>query len=494
MDIFGTVVTAGGLIIQFLGACAAYSDEAKSLKARFDWDLRVLKGIRDYFEQKRTQNENHQLSPDDAALLEQTASYLDDFVGRVQKSLGKIERRGLLHGIVSRGTWIARRADLQEMEREVYDWTKRFDVRVLGLPSKLRTIIPATDEVDAPAVVKSNNRLQEFVDLALDAQQTRANEMLLKSSDELASKITSWGDISFLPLENGPEQLIFASRKVSPAVVPGTRDFDKLQMEMGVLAAALNCLGPAGDIRLLKTEYYFYHADSKQFLFAQIPPYRTMSMMTLEKAISGDPFPKAEAALDQRLKLAQKLAEAVFFLHAAGFVHKNITSTSVVVLQRYDTPSDEFSASSIDDAYLMGFDLIRAIEAKTTKEGAVKEDVEESKSIWDFDIFQHPDRQLGVNSPRYINTYDVYSLGVVLLEVGLWEPLSKVVTGLDRGNPSGWAKRLSEVVPSISPRIGVRYQRMVTWCLNLDGSEIIKNTEFVERILDPLEEMVNALS
>lgn len=42
MDVFTTVITAGGLILRFLDACSAYSDEAKSLKTRFDWDIRVL--------------------------------------------------------------------------------------------------------------------------------------------------------------------------------------------------------------------------------------------------------------------------------------------------------------------------------------------------------------------------------------------------------------------------------------------------------------------
>lgn len=61
--------------------------------------------------------------------------------------------------------------------------------------------------------------------------------------------------------------------------------------EMGELAAALNCLHPTGDVRLLKVDYYFYHADGHQSLFAQKLPYPTSSMITLEEIISGDTFP-----------------------------------------------------------------------------------------------------------------------------------------------------------------------------------------------------------
>ncbi|PWY83193.1 hypothetical protein BO94DRAFT_587088 [Aspergillus sclerotioniger CBS 115572] len=50
MDIFGTVVTSVDIIIKFLRASAAYSDDAESLLHRFNWDLRVMKRIIEYFE------------------------------------------------------------------------------------------------------------------------------------------------------------------------------------------------------------------------------------------------------------------------------------------------------------------------------------------------------------------------------------------------------------------------------------------------------------
>jgi serine/threonine protein kinase len=262
--------------------------------------------------------------------------------------------------------------------------------------------------------------------------------------------------------------------------------------EMGELAAALNCLDPTADVRLLKVDYYFYHADGHQFLFAQKPPYPTSSMMTLEEMIRGDPFPKVESPLDERLKLAYKIAEAVFFLHTAGFLHKNITSSSIIAIRRLH-PSPGEVVPDVDDSYLMGFDLIRGSEARTTREGAVKES-EEPRSVWDFDVFQHPDRLQGASSPRYIKTYDVYSLGVLLLEVGFWEPLRTIAENLTRDDPAGWARELSELVPQLGARAGERYQSLVAWCLDLNGDHVVKDAEFVQEVLDPLEEIVNALS
>jgi serine/threonine protein kinase len=172
--------------------------------------------------------------------------------------------------------------------------------------------------------------------------------------------------------------------------------------------------------------------------------------MTLEGIIKGDSFPTAETTLNQRLKLVLKLAEAVFFLHAAGFIHKNITSSSIIALQRPgSTPS-----SSLGDSYLMGFGLIRGVDSRTSNEGAVREAEERVGLIWVFDIFQHPDRLCGGISPRYTKTYDVYSLGVVLLEIGWWEPLSEAVQALNEDDPSSWAKEILGTVPALGPRTG----------------------------------------
>jgi hypothetical protein len=502
MDIFGTTITAGTLVLQFLGACSAYSDEAKSLEARFDWDLRVLKAIRSHFLARQSSNADGQLSPEDEALLDRTAAYLDGFVAMVQQSLRKIERKRLLKSTFNRIMWMARRADLQDMEKELLEWTERltrhFDVRVLGLPPEIRTILPATTANDQgaepPAVVRSNKRLQEFLALAPSSKKALANKMLLEDSTEVASKIEGRRDISFLPMQNGSEQIIFGARQKPPNISEGTVEFQDLVSDMGELAAALNCLDPVADIKLLKVEYYFYHTPSKQFLLAHHPPYPVLSMITLETMIREEPFPDVAAPLNQCLKLGYKLAEAVFFLHTAGFIHKNITSTSVVALRRArGTENDDSPDEAIDEAYLMGFDLIRADTARTTKEGAVK-DTETPRSIWDFDVFQHPDRLRGADSPRYIKTYDVYSLGVVLLEIGFWKPLPDIVERLNQGDPSSWPKALSGTLEVMSSRTGEKYQRVVAWCLSLKGDQIVKDSEFTERVLDPLEELIDALS
>ena len=65
MDVFVTAITAGDLVLRFLGVCAAFSDDAKSLPARFNWDLEALKAVpvRSYFDAAREKRNNGELSP-----------------------------------------------------------------------------------------------------------------------------------------------------------------------------------------------------------------------------------------------------------------------------------------------------------------------------------------------------------------------------------------------------------------------------------------------
>ncbi|QKD61236.2 uncharacterized protein FOBCDRAFT_233090 [Fusarium oxysporum Fo47] len=495
MDVFGTVITSGTLILQFLGACADFDDAARRLQAEFDWDLRALEAVQTYFQQRASQSANNELAPKDAALLDRTATYLEDLVSKVQRSLGKIERKGFVGKVVNRGLWIARQADLKEMQQEVHNWTTRFHVRVLGLPEELRTVIPVANESEAPAVIKANDKLRNFVQTATSIKQARAKEMWLENSDKVTSEIVSWGSASFLPLPLDGEQLILSSREIPPDVMDGTKIFEDLKSDLGMLAAALNCLDPAVDLRLLKVEYYLYHAKSRQFLFVHKAPRPTIAMLKLQDAVDCDCFPNTKSPLNERLKIAVQLAEAILFLHSAGFVHKNVTSPSVTMLEWSDSPSQNVaSGPNLQNAYLMGFDLIRDIEARTYQEGAIEETHSDPNWVWNFGIYQHPDRLVGAKSLRYTKTHDIYSLGVLLLEIGLWQPLKAALQRLDKGKSTSWADDLLKIVPKLASRVGRRYQEVVAWCLALDGKSIVKEDDFVNHVLKPLEEIVNSIS
>ena len=72
-----------------------------------------------------------------------TSSRCPGIVSKVEKTLRNIERKGLLHDSIGRAMWIARRTDLKDMQKGMFEWTSRFNVRLLGLPQEVRKVILA---------------------------------------------------------------------------------------------------------------------------------------------------------------------------------------------------------------------------------------------------------------------------------------------------------------------------------------------------------------
>ncbi|PLB49670.1 hypothetical protein P170DRAFT_437233 [Aspergillus steynii IBT 23096] len=108
-------------------------------------------------------------------------------------------------------------------------------------------------------------------------------------------------------------------------------------------------------------------------------------------------------SLSDRFSLANELARSVSYVHTFGFVHKNIRPETILLLT---------NDSSVGSAFLIGFDSFRMAEGKTLRKG---------DAAWERSLYQHPSRMGLVPTEDYIMQHDIYSLGVCLLELGLWE-------------------------------------------------------------------------
>lgn len=103
-------------------------------------------------------------------------------------------------------------------------------------------------------------------------------------------------------------------------------------------------------------------------------------------------------SLSYRLAIAKSLARAVIFIHSASFVHKNIRPETVL-------------ATKSGDSFLIGFERFRAAASHTYMFG---------DNLWHQNLYRHPARQGLAPEEMYTMQHDVYSLGVLLLEIGLW--------------------------------------------------------------------------
>lgn len=111
-------------------------------------------------------------------------------------------------------------------------------------------------------------------------------------------------------------------------------------------------------------------------------------------------------SISSRLNFAKQLAKSVSYVHAFNFVHKNIRPESLLVFETVT------SGAQTSNLFLVGFENFRRDHGQTLR---VADDLVERN------IYRHPSRQ-GINPlENYTMHHDIYSLGVCLLEIGLWE-------------------------------------------------------------------------
>lgn len=151
------------------------------------------------------------------------------------------------------------------------------------------------------------------------------------------------------------------------------------------------------------------------FIF-QIPPELHSPRSLRSILLSPDP----DASLSKRFQVARQVAQSVSYVHTYGFVHKSIRPDTILVLQDAET--------DLAATFLLGFEKFRTADGRTLKTG---------DSAWDKDLYRHPQRQ-GLNpEDAYVMQHDIYSLGVCLLEIGIWQSFIDF-EGAQIGVPTAW--------------------------------------------------------
>ena len=128
-------------------------------------------------------------------------------------------------------------------------------------------------------------------------------------------------------------------------------------------------------------------------------PTEVTAPRSLRNILIGTP---AETPLNERIAIASGLARAVLFLHASCFVHKSIRPENVLIFSN--------GKAKLGKPYLVGFEKFRQNTTMTHRLG---------DDLWEKNLYRHPVRQGVRPQEDFVMQHDVYSLGVVLLEIGL---------------------------------------------------------------------------
>lgn len=111
--------------------------------------------------------------------------------------------------------------------------------------------------------------------------------------------------------------------------------------------------------------------------------------------------------LGDRFELAKALVSTVFEIHNLGWMHKNLQPKHILFWPKPYT-KDELNLSR---PYLVGFDISRPNQPGEFSEKPI--------SNPEDDLYRHPFYK-GVNSQSFLPSFDMYSLGIILYEIGLW--------------------------------------------------------------------------
>ncbi|KAK2736407.1 hypothetical protein CKAH01_18904 [Colletotrichum kahawae] len=160
--------------------------------------------------------------------------------------------------------------------------------------------------------------------------------------------------------------------------------------------------------------------------------------------------------LGQRFHLARKLISAISLLHATDWIHKSLRSDNIVFTAGYNEDEEDKKIPNISEPRIAGFQYSRP----TAQESI------ESRAIGDpeLEVYYHPEVPLS----GWTKVKEIYSLGIVLLEIGLWRPCydarfkGMTMTEVSRAITKGLDGRTGDELMGL---VGRKYAEAVKWCL-----------------------------
>ncbi len=239
-----------------------------------------------------------------------------------------------------------------------------------------------------------------------------------------------------------------------------------------------------------------YLADAQRMRYGLT--YRCPEVTTLGAAESSSSYPETLASLignpqhrtpylNHRFELAHTLAVALWSFHSLDWLHKNFCPSNILFFPSPSSPSSSPLSSSEDtinrlaNPYVTGFD--------SSRPDYLTEMTVASKNDSKHDSYRHPD-SLGMWRETYRKSFDMYSLGLVLLEIGLWKSIQDF---RKRYTPAQFREKvvLPVLVPGLGSKTGRRYQSVVERCLNTrsakDAEELVeKDIEWIVLMLESL--------
>lgn len=194
--------------------------------------------------------------------------------------------------------------------------------------------------------------------------------------------------------------------------------------------------------------------------------------------------------LEERFFLAYNICQAVLNFHSYGWVHKSIRSSNIILVPRNSDTAETSSQGNFQNfiPYLKGFEFSRPDQGNSSRS---------ARSDPVTNLYRHPARQ---DDPTegFNKEHDLYAVGVVLLEIGMWKTIYTVYKSQLEG-PQKWdATKVKDQMMTLAgtrlpSEMGTRYAEAVRFCIG--GFGIVQDDKdrtnlglaFRQHVLDLLE-------
>ena len=362
--------------------------------------------------------------------------------------------------------------------------------------------LPEDDELTTLAKIKT---LQEESRERLSVSAVHKQvQVRIYRVDEFQSKIEEAGDArSICQIK---EETVFVEWKFYSTERPIRME---RMLQLGNLVRLLNerhifskflaprCKGLVNDDKGSRVGIVFATSITPSNQLQDRPPYQMLQTLIRETSASSSAIPP----LGARFEMAQKLALAMHHLHCVGWLHKSFRSDNIIFFDDIATKQTSTKLGTtphIPAMHLVGWDLSRPDSPSEFSESLSNSLPGFQSRMKNTKLYSHPDiHSTSSTKVRYRAQFDIYSLGLVLLEIGHWRTLD-MIRKKCTSDEDFREKLKHEWCDKLQSRMGTVYWRATQRCL-LDDFDVNTSKEgatsdfalqeaFQKQIVSKLEE------